>query len=46
MTTALETPDPLALAEDLLLRPAGLDIPQLERVLGVALSGGIDAADL
>lgn len=38
--------DPLALAEELLLRPAGLDIAQLERTLGQVLAGGVDAADL
>ena len=38
--------DALALAEQLILRPAGLDLPQLERALGAAMSGGIDAADL
>jgi TldD protein len=43
---AASSADALALAEQLILRPAGLDLPQLERALGTALSGGIDAADL
>ncbi len=50
MTTLTDTADAprdaLALAEQLILRPAGLDLPQLERALGTALAGGIDAADL
>ncbi|NBU24904.1 MAG: metalloprotease TldD [Gammaproteobacteria bacterium] len=38
--------DALSLAEQLILRPAGLGLPQLEAALGTALAGGIDAADL
>ena len=38
--------DALSTAEQLILHPAGLALPQLEAALGTALSGGIDAADL
>jgi TldD protein len=40
------SPDPLAMARELILRPSGLDDTRLDRVVGQVLTHSVDAADL
>ena len=40
------TPDSLTIARDLILRPGGLDIARVDRVLGEVMGHAIDAADV
>ncbi|MGH8217707.1 MAG: metalloprotease TldD [Steroidobacteraceae bacterium] len=40
------SPDPLAMARELILRPSGLDDTRLDQVVGQVLTHSVDAADL
>ena len=41
-----ETTDSLAIARDLILRPGGLDVARVDRVLGDVMGHAVDAADV
>ena len=45
-STALAMPDPLRLASDAILAPAGLDVRRIEQALGLVLGAAVDSADL
>ncbi|MGE0581386.1 MAG: metalloprotease TldD [Steroidobacteraceae bacterium] len=42
----VDTPDSLAIARELILRPGGLDIARVDRVLGEVMGHAVDAADV
>jgi TldD protein len=46
MNAVVEHTDTLALARDLILRPAGLDDTRVDRVLGEVMGHAVDAADV
>ena len=46
MTAQLPAADPLALARDLILRPAGLDENRIDAALSTLLGAAVDAGDI